>query len=192
MGEIIAWIIGWDLLLEYALGAATVAIGWSGYVVSFLKDFGISLPDIWTAAPFDFDPAGGEWQRTAALSNVPAMLVTAIASMLLVVGINESAKVNNFIVVVKVGIVMIFIFVSIWFVNTANWVTAGNPDGALIPPSLEPGQFGWSGILRGAALVFFAYIGFDAVSTAAQEASNPQRDMPIAFLGRSPSAHCYM
>ena len=132
MGEIIAWIIGWDLLLEYALGAATVAIGWSGYVVSFLKDFGIPLRDIWTAAPFDFDPARGEWQRTAALINAPAMLVTAIASMLLVVGIHESAKVNNFIVVVKVGIVIVFIFVSIWFVNPANWVTASNPDGAAV------------------------------------------------------------
>jgi basic amino acid/polyamine antiporter, APA family len=183
MGEIIAWIIGWDLLLEYALGAATVAIGWSGYVVSFLTDLGVPLPNIWTAAPFDFDPARGEWQRTAALINAPAMLVTAIASMLLAVGIHESAKVNNVIVVVKVGIVMIFIFVAIWFVNTANWVTASNPDGALIPPSLGPGQFGWSGILRGAAVVFFAYIGFDAVSTAAQEASNPQRDMPIGILG---------
>jgi basic amino acid/polyamine antiporter, APA family len=183
MGEIIAWIIGWDLLLEYALGAATVAIGWSGYVVSFLKDFGITVPDIWSAAPFDFDPARGEWQRTAALINAPAMLVTAIASMLLVAGIHESAKVNNIIVVIKVGIVVIFIFASIWFVNTTNWVTASNPDGALIPPNLGPGQFGWSGVLRGAAVVFFAYIGFDAVSTAAQEASNPQRDMPIGILG---------
>ena len=183
MGEIIAWIIGWDLLLEYALGAATVAIGWSGYVVSFLKDFGITVPDIWSAAPFDFDPARGEWQRTAAVINAPAMLVTAIASMLLVVGIHESAKVNNIIVVIKVGIVVIFIFASIWFVNTANWVTASNPDGALIPPNLGPGQLGWSGVLRGAAVVFFAYIGFDAVSTAAQEASNPQRDMPIGILG---------
>ncbi len=183
MGEIIALIIGWDLLLEYALGAATVAIGWSGYVVSFLKDFGITVPDIWSAAPFDFDPARGEWQRTAAVINAPAMLVTAIASMLLVVGIHESAKVNNIIVVIKVGIVVIFIFASIWFVNTANWVTASNPDGALIPPNLGPGQLGWSGVLRGAAVVFFAYIGFDAVSTAAQEASNPQRDMPIGILG---------
>ncbi len=119
MGEIIAWIIGWDLLLEYALGAATVAIGWSGYVVSFLKDFGITVPDIWSAAPFDFDTARSEWQRTAALINAPAMLVTATASMLLVAGIHESAKVNNIIVVIKVGIVVIFIFASIWFVNTA-------------------------------------------------------------------------
>jgi APA family basic amino acid/polyamine antiporter len=103
--------------------------------------------------------------------------------MLLVVGVHESAKVNNIIVVIKVGIVVIFIFASIWFVNTANWVTASNPDGALIPPNLGPGQFGWSGVLRGAAVVFFAYIGFDAVSTAAQEANDPQRDMPIGILG---------
>jgi basic amino acid/polyamine antiporter, APA family len=183
MGEIVAWIIGWDLLLEYALGAATVAIGWSGYVVGFLRDFGIMLPDVWRGAPFEFDPAHGEWQRTAAFLNAPAMLVTATASMLLIAGIQESAKVNNIIVAVKVGIVVIFILASVWFVNTANWVTAANPDGALIPPNLGPGQFGWSGVLRGAAVVFFAYIGFDAVSTAAQEASNPQRDMPIGILG---------
>jgi APA family basic amino acid/polyamine antiporter len=183
MGEIVAWIIGWDLLLEYALGAATVAIGWSGYVVSFLRDFGIMLPDVWSEAPFEFDPARGEWQRTAAFLNAPAVLVTAIASVLLIAGIQESAKVNNIIVAVKVGIVVIFILASVWFVDTANWVTAGNPDGALIPPNLGPGQFGWSGVLRGAAVVFFAYIGFDAVSTAAQEARNPQRDMPIGILG---------
>ncbi len=183
MGEIIAWIIGWDLLLEYALGAATVAIGWSGYVVSFLRNFGIVVPDMLSAAPFSFDPAHGEWQRTTALVNVPAMLVTAIASMLLIVGIRESARVNNIIVAIKVGIVVIFILASLWFVSTANWVTAKNPDGALIPPNLGPGQFGWSGVIRGAAVVFFAYIGFDAVSTAAQEAINPQRDMPIGILG---------
>jgi APA family basic amino acid/polyamine antiporter len=111
------------------------------------------------------------------------MVVTAVASMLLIAGIQESAKVNNIIVAVKVGIVVIFILASVWFVDTANWVTAGNPVGALIPPNLGPGQFGWSGVLRGAAVVFFAYIGFDAVSTAAQEASNPQRDMPIGILG---------
>jgi APA family basic amino acid/polyamine antiporter len=183
MGEIIAWIIGWDLLLEYALGASTVAIGWSGYVVSFLKDFGITVPEVWAAAPFDFDPASGDWHRTAAVINVPAMLATTVASMLLVVGIHESAKVNDIIVVIKVGIVMVFIVAAIGFVNTANWVTATNPDGAFIPPNLGPGHFGWSGVLRGAAVVFFAYIGFDAVSTAAQEAINPQRDMPIGILG---------
>jgi len=183
MGELIAWIIGWDLLLEYGLATATVAIGWSGYVVSFVKDFGITVPDVFNAAPFDFDAARGEWKRTAALINAPAMAAIVLASMLLVVGIHESAKVNNIIVVIKVGIVVIFIFASVWFVNTANWVTASNPDGALIAPNLGPGQFGWSGVLRGAAVVFFAYIGFDAVSTAAQEARNPQRDMPIGILG---------
>jgi basic amino acid/polyamine antiporter, APA family len=183
MGEIVAWIIGWDLLLEYALGASTVAIGWSGYVVSFLKDFGVSVPDIWSAAPFDFDPARGEWHRTAAAINAPAMLVTAIASALLVIGIRESARVNDAIVIVKIAIVAIFILAGVWFVDTANWVTASNPEGALIPPNLGPGQFGWSGVLRGAGVVFFAYIGFDAVSTAAQEANNPKRDMPIGILG---------
>jgi APA family basic amino acid/polyamine antiporter len=124
MGELIAWIIGWDLLFEYGLAATTVAIGWSGYVVSFVKDFGITVPDVFSAAPFDFDPARGEWKRTAALINAPAMAAVVLASMLLVVGIHESAKVNNIIVVIKVGIVVIFIFASIWFVNAANWVTA--------------------------------------------------------------------
>src|ERR1700674_5210742 len=183
MGEIVAWIIGWDLLLEYALGASTVAIGWSGYVVSFLNDFGVSVPDIWSAAPFDFDPARGEWHRTAAAINAPVMLVTAIASALLVIGIRESARVNDAIVIVKIAIVAIFILAGVWFVDTANWVTASNPEGALIPPNLGPGQFGGSGVLRGAGVVFFAYIGFDAVSAAAQEANNPQRDMPIGILG---------
>ncbi len=167
-----------------------MAIGWSGNVVSFLRDFGIVVPNMRSAAPFSFDPAHGEWQRTTALVNVPAMLVTAIASMLLIVGIRESAKVNNIIVAIKVGIVVIFILASLWFLNTANWVTANNPDGALIPPNLGPGQFGWSGVIRGAAVVFFAYIGFDAVSAAAQEASNPQRDMPIGIWGRSSFARC--
>jgi APA family basic amino acid/polyamine antiporter len=182
MGELIAWIVGWDLLLEYALGTTTVAIGWSGYVVSLVKDFGITVPDVLSAAPFDFDPARGEWQRTGAVINAPAMLAIVLASMLLVIGIRESATVNNVIVIIKVGIVVIFISAS-RFVHTANWVTATNPDGALIPPNLGPGRFGWSGVLRGAAVVFFAYIGFDAVSTAAQEARNPQRDMPIGILG---------
>jgi APA family basic amino acid/polyamine antiporter len=183
MGELIAWMIGWDLLLEYALGAATVAIGWSGYVVSFLQDFGIVVPEVWSMAPFDYDPALGEWHRTAATINIPAMIVTAIASALLVIGIHESARVNNIIVVIKLAIVGIFIVACVWFVDTANWVTPDNLGGAFIPPNLGPGQFGWSGIVTGAAVVFFAYIGFDAVSTAAQEATNPQRDMPIGIMG---------
>src|SRR6202521_1267473 len=109
MGEIVAWIIGWDLLLEYALGATTVAIGWSGYVVSFLKDFGIAVPDVYSSAPFAYDPALGAWQSTPALINIPAMVVTAGASALLIAGVHESARVNNVIVVIKVAIVVIFI-----------------------------------------------------------------------------------
>jgi basic amino acid/polyamine antiporter, APA family len=183
MGELIAWIIGWDLILEYALGATTVAIGWSGYVVSFLRDLGIVIPEAFAKAPLAYDAANGVWSSTGAFINVPAMLIIAAISTLLVIGIHESTRFNNVIVVIKLAIVLAFILAGIWFVDTSNWVTASNPDGHFIPPNTGPGQFGWSGVLRGAAVVFFAYIGFDAVSTAAQEAKNPQRDMPIGILG---------
>ena len=183
MGELVAWVIGWDLILEYALGATTVSIGWSGYVVSFLRDVGIDLPQRLVNSPFAYDAASGTWSGTGALLNLPAMLVIAAISALLVVGVHESAKVNNVIVVIKVAIVAIFIVAGLGYVSTANWVTAGNPTGAFIPPNEGPGQFGWSGIVRGAAVVFFAYIGFDAVSTASQEAKDPQRDMPLGILG---------
>lgn len=183
MGEFIAWIIGWDLILEYALGATTVAIGWSGYVVSLLKDFGIVVPDAYAGPPFAYDVASRTWHATGALINVPAALVVAAISALLVIGVHESARFNSVIVVIKVAIVVIFIMTGVWFVSTHNWVTASNPSGAFVPPNTGPGQYGWSGIVRGAAVVFFAYIGFDAVSTAAQEAKNPERDMPIGILG---------
>ena len=183
MGEIVAWIIGWDLILEYALGATTVAIGWSGYAVSLLSDFGIVVPDRYAQSPFAYDPANRVWHLTGALLNVPAMAVIAAISALLIVGVHDSARVNNIIVVIKVAIIVVFVGVGAWFVSTSNWVTAGNPEGAFIPPNLGPGQYGWSGVVRGAAVVFFAYIGFDAVSTAAQEANNPKRDMPIGILG---------
>jgi APA family basic amino acid/polyamine antiporter len=183
MGELIAWIIGWDLILEYALGATTVAIGWSGYVASFLNDIGIHLPDRLVNSPLAYDPATGAWATTGALLNVPAMVVVAAISALLVVGVHESAKVNNVIVVIKVAIVIAFILAGLSYISTSNWVTATNPQGALIPPNIAPGEYGWSGVVRGAAVVFFAYIGFDAVSTASQEAINPQRDMPIGILG---------
>src|ERR1700740_264854 len=179
MGEIISWIIGWDLILEYALGAVTVAIGWSGYVVSFLKNLGIVVPHKFANAPFAYDAAEHAWRATGAIINVPAMLVIVAISALLVVGIRESARVNNVIVAIKLVIIVVFIVVAVPFVTTAHWFTASNPDGAFIPPNAGPGQFGLSGVLRGAAVVFFAYIGFDAVSTAAQEAKNPKRDMPI-------------
>jgi APA family basic amino acid/polyamine antiporter len=183
MGEIVAWMIGWDLILEYALGATTVAIGWSGYAVSLLGDFGIAVPDRYARSPFGYDPANRVWHLTGALLNVPAMAVIAAISALLIVGVHDSARVNNIIVVIKVAIIVVFVGVGAWFVSTSNWVTAGNPEGAFIPPNLGPGQYGWSGVVRGAAVVFFAYIGFDAVSTAAQEANNPKRDMPIGILG---------
>jgi APA family basic amino acid/polyamine antiporter len=183
MGEFIAWIIGWDLILEYALGATTVAIGWSGYTVSFLRDLGIPIPDRFAQSPLAYDAATGLWSHTGAVLNVPAMFIIAAISTLLVVGTRESAKVNNVIVIIKVAIVLAFIVAGIWYIDTKNWITATNPEGAFIPPNAGTGLFGWSGILRGAAVVFFAYIGFDAVSTASQEAKNPQRDMPIGILG---------
>jgi APA family basic amino acid/polyamine antiporter len=176
LGEFVAWIIGWDLILEYALGAATVAVGWSGHLTSFLHDFvGIEIPAAFAAAPCTFlDVAGCS---PAAIINLPAVLITLAVTVLIVVGIKESANVNSAIVIVKVAVVMIVILGGAAFVNTANW----HP---LVPPNTGTfGQYGWSGVLRGAGVIFFAYIGFDAVSVAAQEAKNPQKDMPKGILG---------
>ena len=189
MGELFAWIIGWDLMLEYAVGAATVAIGWSGYVVSFLKDIGIVVPPAYAGSPFSYDAADRVWHATGALLNVPAMAVIAAITVLLVVGVHESARVNEVIVAIKLVIILVFIVVAAPFVSTVHWVTAANPHGDFIPPNIGPGEFGLSGVSRGAAVVFFAYIGFDAVSTAAQEAKNPKRDMPIGILGSLVDLH---
>jgi APA family basic amino acid/polyamine antiporter len=183
MGELIAWIVGWDLIFEYALGAATVAIGWSGYVVSFLNDLGITVPRVFAGAPFAYDAAHGTWQTTGTIVNVPAMIVVLGVTALLLTGVRESARANNIIVATKLVIIVLFIALAAPFFSTAHWVTAANPDGHFIPPSTGVGQFGWSGIVRGAAVVFFAYIGFDAVSTTAQEAHDPKRDLPIGILG---------
>ncbi len=183
LGELVAWIIGWDLILEYALGATTVSIGWSGYVVSFLKDFGIVIPQAYASAPFAYDPSQHVWNTTGAVINIPAMVIIALITILLVIGVRESARVNNVIVAIKLLIIFLFIAAAVPYVSTSHWATAHNPGGDFIPPNLGEGQFGLSGVLRGAAVVFFAYIGFDAVSTAAQEAKNPQRDMPIGILG---------
>ncbi len=183
LGEFIAWIIGWDLLLEYAFGATTVAIGWSGYVTSFLKDFGLAIPPGLASAPLAFDPASATWTMTGALVNLPAVAIVVAVTLLLAVGVSESARVNNVFVVIKLAIIVIFILAGFGSVTTANWVTDANPEGAFIPPAAGDGVYGWSGVVRGAAVVFFAYIGFDAVSTAAQEAKNPQRDMPRGILG---------
>jgi APA family basic amino acid/polyamine antiporter len=183
MGEFVAWVVGWDLIFEYALGAATVAIGWSGYVVSFFNDLGISIPAAYAGAPLAYDAAHGAWQTTGTIINVPAMLVVVAVTALLTIGVRESARVNNVIVATKLVIIVLFIAAAVPFFSTANWVTASNPDGHFIPPNAGVGQFGWSGVVRGAAVVFFAYIGFDAVSTTAQEAHDPKRDLPIGILG---------
>jgi basic amino acid/polyamine antiporter, APA family len=183
LGELIAWIIGWDLILEYAIGAVTVAIGWSGYFVSFAKDLGIDIPQKYASAPFAFDSTTHSWSATGAVFNVPAVAVIVGITILLVIGISESARVNNIIVAVKLVVVALFLIFASHAFSTANWVTPSNPHGDFIPPNAGTGAFGWSGVLRGAAVVFFAYIGFDAVSTAAQEAREPDRDMPIGILG---------
>ncbi len=183
LGELVAWIIGWDLILEYAVAAATVAIGWSSYVVSFAKDFGLVVPARFASAPLAFDADLHVWSSTGAILNVPAVAVIVVTSGLLVIGIRESARFNDIIVAVKLIVIFLFIALALPAFSTANWVTPSNPAGQFIPPGAGPGVFGWSGVVRGAAVVFFAYIGFDAVSTAAQEARSPHRDMPIGILG---------
>jgi len=177
LGEFIAWIIGWDLILEYLFGGATVAVGWSGYVVSFLNDFGIILPATIASAPLAFDTVTGAWSTTGAVINFPAVFIVGMITTLLVIGIKESANFNNIIVVVKVAIILLFIGFGASFINTENWTP-------FIPQNTGVfGQYGWSGIMRAAGVIFFAYIGFDAISTTAQEAKNPQKDMPWAILG---------
>jgi basic amino acid/polyamine antiporter, APA family len=183
LGELIAWIIGWDLILEYAVGATTVAIGWSGYVVSLAKDFRLNLPERFVSSPLAYDSALHAWSLTGAVLNLPAALVIAVVTSFLVLGIRETARFNNLIVAIKLTVIALFIICAAPAFDTANWITSGNPEGAFVPPNAGVGIYGWSGLVRGAAVVFFAYIGFDAVSAAAQEARNPMRDMPIAILG---------
>ena len=175
-GEFIAWIIGWDLILEYALGAATVAVGWSGNLVTLLNQLGIGFPAALSAAPGTVVQLANGASVTAVF-NLPAVLITVLVTLLLMIGVSESARVNSVIVVVKVGIVLLVIAAGGLFIDTANW----HP---FVPPNTGTfGEYGWSGVLRGAGVIFFAFIGFDAVSTSAQEARNPQRDMPRGILG---------
>jgi APA family basic amino acid/polyamine antiporter len=187
LGELLAWIIGWDLILEYLFAASTVAVGWSGYVVSFLKDLGINIPPQYTSAPYTHTAPPGVkfdvwrlftegWSSTGAVLNVPAMIIVAFVTILLIIGISESATFNNIIVVIKLTVVALFIIFGLGYINRENWEP-------FVPAATGPGHFGWDGILRGAGVIFFAYIGFDAVSTAAQETKNPQRDMPIGIMG---------
>ena len=176
LGELIAWLIAWDLILEYATVGATVSVGWSGYAVSLLRDLGLALPAQLTASPGTL-VALADGTQVSAWFNLPAFLVVAGLTALLIVGVRESTRFNVAIVAVKVTVVLVFIAVGARYVVAANWQP-------FIPENTgQFGQFGLSGVLRGASVVFFAYIGFDAVSTAAQEAKNPQRDMPIGILG---------
>ncbi len=176
LGEFVAWVIGWDLILEYALGAATVAVGWSGILVTLLGQLGLSFPAALSAAPgTTVQVAGGD--PVTAVLNVPAIIVTVLVTALLVVGVSEAASVNGVIVVTKIAVLLIVIAAGALFIDSANW----HP---FIPANTGTfGEYGWSGVLRGAGVIFFAYIGFDAVSTSAQEARDPQRDMPRGILG---------
>jgi APA family basic amino acid/polyamine antiporter len=187
MGEFIAWIIGWDLVLEYAMGASTVGAGWSSYFVALLKDFGVTLPVSITSAPHlwceasDVGTKAGclvqGFNATGGVVNLPAIFIVALMSYVLVVGIRESARVNNYIVALKLAVIALVIVAGSAYINKANW----HP---FVPPNTGVfGKYGISGIFRGAGLVFFAFIGFDAVSTAAQEAKNPQQDMPVGIIG---------
>lgn len=177
MGEVFAWIIGWDLILEYSMGAATVAVGWSGYVVSLLANVGIHFPPTLAAAPGTVAATLADGSVVHGLVNLPAAFIVLLLTGLLVLGTQESARMNNLMVAIKLAVVLAFIGAGIYFVDQANWTP-------FIPANTgEFGHFGWSGVLRGASVVFFAYIGFDAVSCAAQEARNCQRDMPIGILG---------
>ncbi len=204
LGEIFAWIIGWDLVLEYAFGAATVASGWSGYFVSLLRDVGIQLPPQWTAPPGTrmvlyhgrWSPLGtilpalraakvnpAAIPHVTAHLNLLALIAVVIVTAVLIVGVRESANINSVMVTIKLCVVFVFIGLATAFVLHHPSVTAQNWHPFIPPNTGHFGDFGWSGIARGAAVIFFAYIGFDAVSTSAQEAKNPQKDMPIGIIG---------
>jgi APA family basic amino acid/polyamine antiporter len=178
LGEFVAWFVGWNLILEYMMACSTVAVGWSRYFVKLLDHFGINfIPDWLSSAPFEAAEVGFQVHRTSAYLNLPAIAIIAAATALCYKGIKESAWVNTIIVAIKVGIVIAVIAFGAVYVNTANWAP-------FIPTNTGTfGEFGWSGILQASAIIFFAYIGFDGVSTVAQEAKNPQRDMPIGMLG---------
>ena len=181
LGEFVAWIIGWDLILEYAFGAATVAVGWSGYVVSLFRDtLGLNFPLALSKGPFDPPIPASDGSMVQGIVNLPGLLIAVAVTLLLIRGIKESASFNSIIVIVKVLVVVLFIVAGIGYVNKGNigiGCVAGSPGCAEFMP------YGFSGVVTGAAVIFFAYIGFDAVSTAAQEAKNPQRDMPIGIMG---------
>ena len=173
LGELPAWIIGWDLILEYMVAACLVSIGWSAYLCNLLNNllapWGITLPTTFTASPLDWSEELGQFVSTGAVVNLPAILIIAVLTWLLVLGIKESARVNSVIVIVKLAVILFFVLLAVWFVKPSNW-----------QPFMP---FGFGGVMTAAAIVFLAYVGFDAVSTAAEEAISPQRDMPIGIIG---------
>jgi APA family basic amino acid/polyamine antiporter len=177
LGELLAWIIGWDLILEYLIGAATVSVGWSSHVVAFFEHVtGYALPPTWTSAPIRWNAFTHAIESTGAVLNLPAVLIVLAITFVLVLGIRESARLNAGIVFIKLAVLLLFIAVASRFVNPENW----RP---FIPENTGSfGHYGGSGVFQGATMVFFAYIGFDAVSTAAQETRRPQRDLPIGIL----------
>jgi APA family basic amino acid/polyamine antiporter len=178
LGEGIAWFIGWNLVLEYLFAVATVSVGWSGYAVSLMDQLGVHIPSALSSAPFG-TPMGKEGfdiERTGAIINVPAIAIVAVIATICYIGIKQSAAFNSVIVAIKVTVVLLFILFGVGYINTANW----HP---FVPAnSGQFGRFGWSGVMAASGVIFFAYIGFDAISTAAQETKNPQRDMPIGIL----------
>ncbi len=176
LGEGVAWFIGWNLILEYLFAVATVSTGWSGYALSLLEQFNIHLPAALTHAPFDQGSGSLTIITTGAIINLPAMAIVAAIATICYIGIKQSASFNSVIVAIKVTVVLLFIFLGVSYINVENW----HP---FIPPNTgEFGHFGWSGVMAASGVIFFAYIGFDAISTAAQETRNPQRDMPIGIL----------
>jgi APA family basic amino acid/polyamine antiporter len=198
LGEVFAWVMGWLLLLEYGVAAATVAVGWSGYINSFLLGFGVMIPPELTTATGNavvvseafrglYEAAGYAMNATGNLMdsggaivkgvfNLPAFIGIGMVTTLLVIGVSESAKINNIIVAIKLIVVIMFVAIGAFYVDPANW----HP---FIPEKTAPGVYGWDGVFRAASIIFFAYVGFEAVSTAAQEAKNPQKDMPFGILG---------
>ncbi len=176
LGKFMGWVIGWDLVLEYLAAGGAVSVGWSAYFVAFMKDYGLTVPAALSSAPVAIDPNGG-LMLTGAIINVPAVALIVFLSTLLIVGIRASAGFNNAMVLIKVTIVLAVILFGLPLIKMENLTP-------FIPENTGTwGQFGWSGVLRASGVIFFAYIGFDAVSVAAQEARNPQRDMPIGILG---------
>jgi APA family basic amino acid/polyamine antiporter len=176
LGEGIAWFIGWNLILEYLFAVATVSVGWSGYVVSFLADFHVHIPAALSNAPLDQGADALHLKFTGAIINLPAILIVAVIATVCYIGIKQSAVFNSVIVTIKVTVIVLFILFGVSYINTDNW----HP---FVPPNTGTWfVYGPSGILGAAGVIFFAYIGFDAISTAAQESKNPQRDMPIGIL----------